>query len=375
MRTINRNRLTAVFFISAWLILTGSIALASQVLDPTDIGIGARPLGMGRAFTAIADDNSALFINPAGLAQKKNVKFLTMWGNLMAEVPYNVVATSIPMWGGTIGAGYSGLQVSGIRESVLVGGIPQMTGNEGSFNNSSVNLAYATDVSNIPMFSKLKAWASTRAGISIKMVRQGFSGFTSVEAMENNGYDMDLGLITNINDETNFGLSLKNIIPGKNLGKDELPMSVKAGISKYFPNLKLLTDLDIDIEADRNLLVRAGCEWSIAEQLKLRLGLDQKPNAGSTITDMAAGIGLSFKGMSFDYAYHTFAGLPELATHFFSISIAGDEIGVVQTKEKPSQPAVEPKAAEKKIEKSGAVPPKKTSAKKPAKKTPVKVTR
>ena len=30
---------------------------------------GVRPLGMGGAFTAVADDENALFYNPAGLAR------------------------------------------------------------------------------------------------------------------------------------------------------------------------------------------------------------------------------------------------------------------------------------------------------------------
>jgi len=366
----NNNKFTIVSIFIAWMILFAGLAEASQVLDPTDIGIGARPIGMGRAYTAIADDASSLFTNPAGLAQKKSVKFLTMWGNLMAEVPYNVVGVSVPMWGGTIGLGYAGLQVGGIRESVLVNGVPELTGSEGSFNNSSINLAYATDMMNIPMFSKLKAFSSAEAGITLKMVSQGFSGFSSFEPVENSGFDMDLGLISKISDDTNLGFSIKNLIPGNNISKDELPTSVNVGISRYFSKLNLLTDLDIDMDTTRNLLLRAGFEWSPSEQLKIRMGLDQKPNAGSTITNLAAGIGLSFKGISFDYAYHTFAGLPELSTHFFSICITGEEQKpVVQAEVKNMPVLVQPKAAESKENKvkTSAVKKSKIPAKKQTK--------
>lgn len=342
------NKLTIVRLLMAWVILSAGLAEASQVLDPTDIGIGARPIGMGRAYTAVADDVSSLFTNPAGLAQKKSVKFLTMWGNMMAEVPYNVVGASVPMWGGTVGLGYAGLQVGGIRESVLVNGVPELTGSEGSFNNSSINLAYATDIVSIPMFSKLKAFSSSKAGISFKMVSQGFSGFSSFEPVENSGFDIDLGLISTINDDTKLGFSIKNLIPGNNIGKDELPTSVNVGISKYFSKFNLLTDLDIDMETTRNLLLRAGFEWGLSEQLKIRMGLDQKPSAGSTITNLAAGIGLSFKGISFDYAYHTFAGLPELSTHFFSICITGEEQKPAQVEVKNTPVLVQPKSAENK---------------------------
>ncbi len=352
MKTDKLRLLSACF--AFVFVFYGNSAIASQALDPTDIGIGARPLGMGRAYTAIADDNSSLFTNPAGLDQKKSVKFLTMWGSLMAEVPYNVVGVSMPMWGGSFGLGYAGLQVGGIRETVMVGGVPEMTGNEGSFNNSSVNLVYATDLISIPFFSKAKVLSSAKAGVSVKMVSQGFSGFSSFEARELNGFDIDLGMITKINEETKFGLAFKNIIPGNNLGNDELPMSVNAGISRYFTNAKLLADLDIDIVSDRALLFRGGCEWSPVDLLKLRLGFDQKPNAGSAMTNMSAGVGLEFKTFSFDYAYHTFAGLPELSTHFFSICISGPEL-----KDGPKKEIVKPLPPKAEIKKG----PSKTNAK------------
>ncbi|MGQ9707961.1 MAG: hypothetical protein ACUVUR_03690, partial [bacterium] len=32
------------------------------------LGVGARPVAMGQAFTGVADDANALFYNPAGLA-------------------------------------------------------------------------------------------------------------------------------------------------------------------------------------------------------------------------------------------------------------------------------------------------------------------
>jgi hypothetical protein len=44
------------------------------------MGVGARAIGMGGAFVAIADDPSATFWNPAGLTQPKNNQFLLSAG-------------------------------------------------------------------------------------------------------------------------------------------------------------------------------------------------------------------------------------------------------------------------------------------------------
>jgi len=59
----------AMFFnLSAWIQVYG------QVTDPIfgrkeTFGIGPRAIGMGSAFTALADDASAVYWNPAGLSQ------------------------------------------------------------------------------------------------------------------------------------------------------------------------------------------------------------------------------------------------------------------------------------------------------------------
>jgi len=48
-------------------------------------GVGARAMGMGGAYTAVADDYSALFYNPAGLAQLENSEILGSFSHLSVE--------------------------------------------------------------------------------------------------------------------------------------------------------------------------------------------------------------------------------------------------------------------------------------------------
>ena len=47
------------------------------------MGVGARALGMGSAFTAVADDSTASFWNPAGLAKMKKPEASFMHANLI----------------------------------------------------------------------------------------------------------------------------------------------------------------------------------------------------------------------------------------------------------------------------------------------------
>ena len=308
--------------IVSWLLVIP--VTASQVLDPTDIGVGARPLGMGKAYTAIANDGSAIFTNPAGLAQTNSLNVISMGGNVMSEVPYTVVGGSYPLLNGTIGIGYVGLGVSGIKETVLVGSTPEVTGNEGTFANSAINISYAGSMDNIPYLNKVGTgiFKDTKLGATVKLVSQGFSSSPSMEGGGGSGFDLDLGALCSINEDTTAGLTIKNIIPGNNLKSDELAMGITAGVAKKFAQWNLLTAVDAEIS--RSFLLHAGAEWTPIQMIRLRLGLDQKPNAGSSATNVAAGLGVNFKGFTFDYAYHTFADLSEFSTHFFSIGYVGE---------------------------------------------------
>ena len=113
-------------------------SLAAESYDPTEIGVGARVLGMGRAYTGVADDGSAMFTNPAGMGLSNNFQLISMNGNLMSEVPYNMAGLNLPFYGGNVGIGYVGSSLSGISETTLVNGTPEMTGNSGSFANNEI---------------------------------------------------------------------------------------------------------------------------------------------------------------------------------------------------------------------------------------------
>lgn len=66
--------LSAIVAISV-LLFSETAAAQPEVTVGNDFGIGARAMGMGGAFTAVADDSTALYWNPAGLSQIKRAEF------------------------------------------------------------------------------------------------------------------------------------------------------------------------------------------------------------------------------------------------------------------------------------------------------------
>lgn len=67
-------------FITVLSILLVSVSAIGQV--PTQPQIGARPLGMGGAYTAVANDANAIFWNPAGIASLQRQEVTSMYSDL-----------------------------------------------------------------------------------------------------------------------------------------------------------------------------------------------------------------------------------------------------------------------------------------------------
>lgn len=61
---------------------------ANHFAFPIPVGMGARPLGMGEAFTAMADELSAIWWNAAGLVQTEKNEIHWMGGDRLSSIPY-----------------------------------------------------------------------------------------------------------------------------------------------------------------------------------------------------------------------------------------------------------------------------------------------
>src|SRR5689334_13804699 len=69
-----------------------------------NIGVGARAIGMGEAFTAVSDDVSSLYWNPAGLALLNQSQGAFMYNQSLKDLAYSNAAVATPLENGGIGA-------------------------------------------------------------------------------------------------------------------------------------------------------------------------------------------------------------------------------------------------------------------------------
>ncbi|MCX5749657.1 MAG: PorV/PorQ family protein [Candidatus Saganbacteria bacterium] len=323
-------------------------AATYSAIDPSYVGVGARSLGMGKTYVAIAEDAESIFMNPAGLGRMKTPKLTSMYSSLMGDVSYAVLGGTYPLEVGSIGLGYVGSRVDNIwvlgSNAASSTHYPTPT-SIGGYSNNVLFLSYGFPLEVISAdYGK-----NIYLGANLKYFDQTASGTDDASSGNGRGVDLDLGILYTPNSWLSFGLNQQNILPA-NMGG---AITYKSGIEEGIPSttkigtkvnllgrqgkaliaspvrLNLAADSDLYLQSGKPAVMRFGAELWPIDILAIRMGLDQDPVPGTVgITEgrnLTYGIGLRLKGIEFDYAYHPYSGIQENATHYFSISFVGDD--------------------------------------------------
>lgn len=126
--------------------------------------IGARSIGMGRAFTAVADGPEAIWWNPAGMLTNPRSELLLENSIWMNEFLFNTVAGMFPLDEGNI----LGLMINQLIFNTPMPGYDNL-GNPTEnveFMETAFSAGYATDVFEIPFGINFKLISSTLADVS-----------------------------------------------------------------------------------------------------------------------------------------------------------------------------------------------------------------
>src|SRR5688572_10528936 len=140
------------------------------------IPVGARGVAMGQAFTAVVDDISALWWNPAGLGFMRSPAAFFTNINLPLDVQYNYMGIGAPVFGGNgVVAGSFGLMTT---DELEVTTIENPGGTAETFESWSSNVqgSYAHNISD-----------RFTAGASVKWAHENIFGTTS------NAFQFDFG--------------------------------------------------------------------------------------------------------------------------------------------------------------------------------------
>lgn len=264
------------------------------------IGAGARALGMGGAYTAIADDVNAMYWNPGGLGGLSKRELGATHAELVANTRYDFLGYAQPTKYGLLGAGAVYLS-QGSLEGRDASGKP--TGGF-SASDAALSLSYA---------ARLAPGASL--GASVKYIQ------SSIAEASARSYALDLGGIYQLArlgpGIPRLGVAVQNMGPGMKFldQSSPLPLTLAAGAGYSLPiGLTLAVDYK-NRPHSQSSEFSVGTEYALLPAFALRGGYGTAKAASggagglSSFSGFAMGFGIKAHGYSIDYAITPFGEL------------------------------------------------------------------
>src|SRR5882672_12002483 len=286
-----------------WMILTPALALAAGEAGFAflKLGVGARPMGMGSAYVALADDPTAVYWNPAGLGGAEGAQVTVMHNEWIQDFRQEFAAVSRSIGKGALGFGISGFYTSELEKRDDVG---NLIGHFG-FNDFAVTGAYAR---RLPR--------GGAAGMAVKFIREMIDQETATAVAFDLGGRLPLG---------RSGVSLGAAV--QNLGGDAkfitesfpLPRTVRGGaaITRSIPSVEGSGTLSAEFRKAKgeDSRFQIGGELGVKRHVALRAGA----KFGYDEESMSFGRGLTQHRWAFDYALVPLSSNLG-TTHFVSVS-------------------------------------------------------
>lgn len=255
MMSIRRVFQQFAFFLTISILLIPAPSFSQFIEQGVKDGIGIRAMGMGSAFTAVADDGTAVFYNPAGLGSL-GIGYETGDLDVNSVLNQSNRYTTISLGS----AGYASWTKSSTSETVDV--ISYGVGRFGG--------------------------RGTSWGIAYKTISASLTGGKTV------GFSSDFGMLVRITKDLNVGMLIQDIAESSSI---TVPTALRVGAS--LRPLKKAITIAADVEPgglrSSSFLYHLGLEVQVAEGLKLRGGLHQGR--------MTAGAGFDFPLLQLEYAY------------------------------------------------------------------------
>lgn len=269
------------------------------------VAMSPRAIAMGGAFSALADDSGAVFVNPAGLAQFEQREVGFGFTQYFQDAKMGNFSYAGTVAGKRFGLGLTFMNVGGIEKRGLsdaAGVVPEL----GSFssNDLALSLAYAKKGAFPGLLDKLDA------GFDVKFIR------SAIDTKSAFALALDAGVIYHASERVNFSVAMANL--GNKMKfdtvSDPLPFSLRAGVLyKPQPSMNFVGELNQYL-VDEKFYPSVGAEYWFRDSFALRGGYKfgyDTANLGNQV-GMSLGFGLKVSGLGVDYAYLPFGDLGDV---------------------------------------------------------------
>lgn len=246
------------------------------------IGAGARALGLGGAFSAIADDPSAAYWNAAGLSQLRQIQLTATYYRMSLDRSHNFVAGAIPVRSSAaVGLAWIGLNL---------GGIEARTGNTAQPDFIFSNTYNALLLSVAQEITPFLSIGATVKGIYQKLY--------DTDAF---GTGFDASLLLRPMDNVRLGFTVQDIATKLKWGNgrsEAFPLTYRGGIALNLTE-SFIVSFDAYKIGNDDPGFSWGAEYRAMHMLPLRLGYSEQGFVGG------AGVEVPLQTMDvrLDYAY------------------------------------------------------------------------
>jgi opacity protein-like surface antigen len=292
-----------------------------------EIEVGSRAIGMGGAFVAIANDATAIYWNPAGIARLPRSEAILIHTNWLVGTNFDFVGVVVPM--GYLGSiAVNVISLSTDEMEVRTVQRPEGTGEKFSYGDLSAGLSYAknlTDRFSIGVNAKYisqRIWHMKAKGIAFDigtLFKTRFNGMVIGMTISNFGASLKLegrDVFVNYDEAPQFGGSNDRIPASKLTDKFPLPLLFRVGVAMDIlksGSSRLTIAADAAHPNNNTEYINTGMEYVFNKNLALRFGYKNLFTL-DTEEGFTAGFGTKLKlpggvALKIDYAYQDFGRL------------------------------------------------------------------
>lgn len=303
-----------------------------------NVDVGARAIGMGGAYVAIAEGVTAQYWNSAGIARLSEAEASFSHTRWIADIAFNYAAFAVPLGNfGAVGVNATFMNTEDMERTTIMQ--PDGTGEMFSVGSYALGLCYArnlTDRFSVGMNVKYiqeKIYHSKAQGVAFDvgtLFDTQFAGLKIGMNISNYGTKMQMNgrdMLTQTDVDPSVSGNNDNINANLQTDKYDLPLMFRVGISmdvlKGWNNSNLIFGIDALHPNDDVEYLNIGGEYVLNGMFALRGGY-KSLFAKDSEEGLCLGGGVQYKiagktTLNIDYAYHDFGVFNEI--QMFSLGL------------------------------------------------------